>query len=111
MPRETLPNRRRSETIKFQAGVPGYPLSNFIATVGFYPDGRVGEIFLHSSKSGSDRCIAMQEAAVTASQALQWGCPLESLRSAMPRAADGTPEGPLGTLFDLIAEQQKADAA
>ena len=59
--REVLPNRRRSETFEFEAGVPGQPSQHYVATLGFYPDGRVGEIFIHAAKSGSDRDIAMQE--------------------------------------------------
>ncbi len=43
--RETLPQRRRAETFEFEAGVPGYGTARFVATVGFYNDGRVGEIF------------------------------------------------------------------
>jgi hypothetical protein len=111
MPREILPNRRRSDTFKFEAGVPGYPKGRYIATVGYYPDGRVGELFIHSNKSGSDRDLAMHAAAVGVSFALQYGASIEDIRSAMPRTSEGLPEEPIGTLLDLIAEQQKQDAA
>ncbi len=101
--REVLPNRRRSETFEFEAGVPGQPSQHYVATLGFYPDGRVGEIFIHPAKSGSDRDIAMQESAIAASFALQHGCSVDMIRSAMPRTSDGAPEGPLGTLLDRLA--------
>ena len=104
--RNRLQNRRRSETFEFEAGVPGYPLQHYVATLGFYPDGRLGEIFLHPSKTGSDKDLSMQEAAIAASFALQHGCSLETMRAAFPRTATGEPEGPLGTLLDLLASQK-----
>ena len=109
--RETLPQRRRSETFEFDAGVPGYPSAHFVATIGFYNDGRVGEIFVHPAKSGSDRDIAVQESAIAVSFALQYGADVESVRSAMPRTTSGRAEGPVGTLLDLLANAQKAEAA
>lgn len=104
--RELLPNRRRSETFEFEAGVPGYTQQHYVATLGFYPDNRLGEIFIHSVKSGCDRDIAMQESAIAASFALQHGCTVEMIRSAMPRTTDEKPEGPLGTLLDLVRQAE-----
>lgn len=109
--REVLPNRRISETFKFQAGVPGYSKGSYIATIGYYPDFRPGEVFIHSSKSGSDRDLILQEAAISLSFALQHGCTMESIRTAMPRATDGQPESVIGTLLDLLIAQKKKVAA
>lgn len=112
--RDTLPNRRASETFEFEAGVPGEPLQHYIATVGFFPDWRVGEIFLHATKTGSDRDIAVSEAAIAISFALQFGAPIDALRGAMPRTSGGQPEGPIGTLLDLLAKvipRRKVEAA
>lgn len=92
-----LPNRRYTETIQFQMG----PIS-CQAGLGFYPDGRLYEIFLDASKSGTDLRLQMHEAAILASKALQYGCPAEELRTAMPRTADGKPEGAIGKLLDKI---------
>ena len=112
--RKLLPNRRHSETFEFNAGVPGQPLQHYIATVGFYaPRGKVGEIFIHPSKSGSDRDIAMQEAAIFASFALQFGADIEEMRKALPRTAEGLPEGPAGMLLDILVielERRKQEA-
>ena len=102
--REVLPNRRRSETFEFEAGVPGYPSQHYVATLGFYPDGRLAEIFLHPCKTGSDKDIAVQESAIAVSFALQHGCAVEMIRAAMPRTTDGRPEGPIGTLLDKLAD-------
>jgi hypothetical protein len=110
MTRKLLPARRHSETFEFEAGVPGYSRAHFIATVGYYaPGGGVGEIFIHPQKTGSDRDIVMQEAAIAASFALQYGAQIEDLRKAMPRTTDGQPEGPIGTLLDLLAVAQEKE--
>jgi len=111
MSRETLPNRRVSDTFEFQAGVPGHPLQRYIATIGYYPDGRIGEIFCHPTKTGSDRDISVQEACIAVSFALQHGCTVEAVRSGMPRTMDGEPEGVVGKILDLLAEERKDCAA
>jgi len=64
--RERLPNRRHAETFSVEAmGL------KFRATVGRYPDGRIGEIFLTNHKAGSAAGIMASDAAVMASIALQ----------------------------------------
>jgi hypothetical protein len=53
MTRRRLPDRRCAETFSFQVGG-----LTFTCTVGRFPDGRVGEVFLNNHKggSGSDIC-------------------------------------------------------
>lgn len=109
--REKLPDRRRSETLEFKAGTEPGRERDYVATLGFYPDGRLGEIFLRSGRSGTDISVLMIEIAVATSCALQHGCPAETIRKACPRSAEGRPESVLGTLLDILAEQQKAEAA
>jgi len=96
--REVLPKRRESETISFEHA--GF---DYIATLGFHPDGRIGEVFLDSGKAGTSLSIATRDAAIAASLALQHGCPVETLRGAFLRNPDGSGAGVLATLFDLIA--------
>lgn len=95
--RELLPNRRQGESLDFRHGKFVYS-----ATLGRYPDGRIGEIFLRSGLVGTDTAVACQETAIAVSFALQNGCTIEQMREAMPRQTDGTPEGAMGTLFDLL---------
>ncbi|MGC2410953.1 MAG: hypothetical protein WA441_13420 [Methyloceanibacter sp.] len=95
--RERLPQRRRCETLSFALGGLLYQ-----ATVGYYPDGRVGEIFLNGAKLNSDTDTSARDSAIMASFALQHGAELECLRSACTRAADGSADGPLGKLLDLL---------
>lgn len=101
--RQHLPNRRAADNISF-VGPSG---NSMIANVGYYPDGRLGEVFLVSSgKSGSDLNIAMLEISVAVSIALQCGASIDEIRSAMPRREDGHAEGPVGRLLDLLARKE-----
>ena len=88
--REELPKRRQSETIKFEH-------SNFKwhATFGFYDDGRLGEVFLSTAKAGEMGRHLANDAAISASLALQYGCPLEKLMEALCRDSAGEPQTPL----------------
>src|SRR5262249_34743639 len=53
--RERLPTRRRSETFGVEVRTSTSVL-HYTATVGYFPDGRIGELFLsnHKSNSGAD---------------------------------------------------------
>lgn len=96
--REPLPQRRRSETLTFRVGGLIYT-----GTVGYYGDGRPGEIFLNGGKIASETDVAARDSAIAVSMALQHGASLEAMRSAFTRRADGSPEGPMGALLDLLA--------
>jgi hypothetical protein len=100
--RERLPQRRGGETFEFKAGPPGKEIT-YTATLGYFPDGRLGELFLRAGKSGTDLAIATLEIAIAVSFALQHGCSVETMRAAFPRTADGRPEGVMGTLLDILA--------
>src|SRR3974377_511176 len=72
--REKLPVERLSVTHKFSVGGhEGY------ITVGMYPDGRPGEIFIKMSKEGSTLSGVMDGLALTLSIGLQYGVPLKVL--------------------------------
>jgi ribonucleoside-diphosphate reductase alpha chain len=72
--REKLPVERLSVTHKFSVGGhEGY------ITVGMYPDGRPGEIFIKMSKEGSTLSGVMDGLAMTLSIGLQYGVPLKVL--------------------------------
>ncbi|MCF1502927.1 hypothetical protein L0F51_03995 [Afifella sp. H1R] len=102
MSRERLPARRASEQISFSVERQGVAPQRYEATIGFYPDGRIGEVFLAGGKSGSDRAIALHDGAMALSFALQHGARPEDMRRAFSRDASGTPEGPLGALADIL---------
>jgi ribonucleoside-diphosphate reductase alpha chain len=72
--RRRLPSERQAVTHKFEiAGHEGY------ITVGLYPDGQPGEIFLKMAKEGSTVSGLMDSFATTVSVALQYGVPLKDL--------------------------------
>jgi ribonucleoside-diphosphate reductase alpha chain len=72
--RERLPATRSSLTHRFSiSGTTGY------ITVGLYPDGRPGEVFLTVAKEGSTLGGLMDTIGVLSSLALQHGVPVEAL--------------------------------
>ena len=95
--RERLPNRRAASTFDIEASGLRYTV-----TLGFYSDGRIGEIFLENHKQGSQAGIMASDSAVMASIALQHGVPLDVIRKALMRDPRGYPSGPLGVALDKI---------
>jgi ribonucleoside-diphosphate reductase alpha chain len=72
--RERLPDTRKSLTHKFSiGGHEGYVI------VGFYEDGRPGELFINMAKEGSTIGGLMDTIGVLTSLALQYGVPLDAL--------------------------------
>ncbi|QDT01316.1 vitamin B12-dependent ribonucleotide reductase [Adhaeretor mobilis] len=70
--RERLPDTRDSKTHKFSvAGHEGY------ITVGMFPDGRPGELFITMAKEGSTIGGIMDAFGTAVSMSLQYGVPLE----------------------------------
>jgi len=96
--RQRLPNRRQRETVAVD-----YRGRQFVAGISRFPDGRLAEIFISTAKSGEDMQAIARDAAVTASLALQFGCPLDTLRAALTRDGQSEASGPLGALLDQIA--------
>ena len=56
MTRVRLPDRRAAETVELEHGG-----QRFTVTVGFYPDGRPGEVFTHGARSGSTQLSLAKE--------------------------------------------------
>src|SRR5262249_33389480 len=98
MSRERLRNRRLSESFTLELNGLRY-----VCTFSRFDDGRVAEIFLQNHKPGSQNDANARDAAVAASLALQYNCPLETLRRALLRDAQGNASTPLGRALDLIA--------
>ncbi len=102
--RRRLPDERRAITHKYQvAGHEGY------ITVGLYPDGQPGEIFLKMAKEGSTVSGLMDTLATMTSLALQYGVPLRDLVSKFthvrfePSGFTGNPEVPIAkSIVDYI---------
>ena len=98
--RQRLPNRREHELLDFEhAGI------RYTAGIGRFEDGALGEIFLNAAKHGTAVDANARDAAVAASLLLQYGCPVDTLRSALTRNADGSASGPLAHALDLLSAQ------
>ena len=97
--RNRLPDRRPAESFELEVGG-----LRFTYTAGRFPDGSVGEIFLQSHKPGSQSDANARDAAVAASLALQYGCPLPVLQRALLRDAQGRPSTPLGVAIDRLLD-------
>jgi hypothetical protein len=102
--REILPWRRRAETISFKhQGAPGVNPSSYSATLGFYDDGRLGEIFMRAEKAGSELDVQARDISIGCSILLQHGCALDVISRVLTRNSDGSASGPLGALLDFLA--------
>ncbi|MGC8634096.1 MAG: LAGLIDADG family homing endonuclease [Candidatus Limnocylindrales bacterium] len=102
--RRRLPPERQSITHKFEiAGHEGY------ITVGCYPDGQPGELFIRMAKEGSTIAGLMDSMAIAVSVALQYGVPLRDLVNKFahvrfePSGFTGNPEIPIAkSIVDYI---------
>ena len=101
MNRSPLPPRRPSETLRFEHG--GF---RYFGSVSFTPEGKIGEIFLQTGKTGTELEAMARDLAVVASIAIQHGAEPDVLRKALTRLDDGRPAGPLGAFLDLLAESE-----
>jgi len=96
--RERLPSRRPAITTAFERDG-----ARFEMTIGHYPDGRVGEVFLNTNRANSLLDFLMSDAAILLSIALQYGASLDELRHALKRDARGIAASPIGTALDRMA--------
>lgn len=113
--RDRLPDRREGETYRLEhvwlAGSAREHLEKFLLTVGHYPDGRIGEVFIDYENNQLERNIALgKDIATLMSIALQYGAPVEVLRDAMGRsevnrmgATIEMPYSIIGTVLDHLA--------
>jgi hypothetical protein len=97
MTRERLPNRRAAETIQIEHGG-----QRFTVTVGFYPDGRAGEVFTHGMRIGSSLDALLADACVLLSLMMQHGIEARELASSMGRLGSAEPASIIGAVLDLI---------
>jgi ribonucleoside-diphosphate reductase alpha chain len=98
--RTDLPQRRSHLVLDFIHNDVKYTLG-----VGHYKNEPM-EIFLSSSKAGSDLDVNARDAAIAASIALQFGASPKVLLRSMTRNADGSMSGPLGVALNKIVKEQ-----
>jgi hypothetical protein len=96
--REYLPDRRANETTEFDRdGV------HIKITVGFKPDGQIGEIFLNAGHANSMMDAILSDVAIIASIALQHGVSIRRLAHAIKRDNFGLASSPIGAALDRVS--------
>lgn len=97
MTREPLPDRRCSES--WDMNCDG---SHYSVQVSYYEDGRLGEVFVHSRKVGSQAEINARDAAILLSMVLQHGAEPDKIMDALTHDASGRPEGVIGQVLERV---------
>jgi hypothetical protein len=98
MTRVRLPNRRAAETIEIEhAGM------RFTVTIGFYPDGKPGEVFMHGTKTGSTLDALLNDACVLVSLLMQHGIEPKEFATSMGRLGSAEAASVIGVVVDLAA--------
>jgi hypothetical protein len=97
MPRLRLPHRHLCESFTFE--LDGL---RFTASVGRFPNGRVGELFLTNHKSNSAADTNARDAAIILSFALQHGADIDEIRKALCRNSAGRALGPVARALDIL---------
>ena len=101
MTRDRLPNRRLSETLAFERDGSQYRM-----TVGYFPTGEVGELFLNADRGESLLDVLVADAAIAISLALQHGCELQTIAHALKRDKLGLASSPIGAAIDRISKPE-----
>jgi hypothetical protein len=97
MNREGLPNRRAAETFDVEADG-----QHYTATVSWFADGRIGELFLSNRKSKSQADTNARDSGIAVSFAVQHGAYPHAIRLALARDSHGRASGSLGAALDLL---------
>jgi hypothetical protein len=99
--RQRLPNRRASEFINFES-----MNMRFTVSVSRDSSGKILELFCDNHNQGSAIGTLVRDSAIILSFALQHSADIEAIRRALCRDARGRALGPIGTVLDLLAEEQ-----
>ena len=109
MTRARLPNRRAAETVMLE-----HDCARYLVTIGFYENGRPGEVFTHGARSGSNIDALLADACVVVSCLIQHGVETSDLAGSMGRLGNAKPASIIGAVVDLIAstnEVQRQNSA
>jgi hypothetical protein len=106
MSRQRLPDRRAAETVQLEHGG-----TRFMVTIGFYPDGRPGEVFVYGVRTGSSLDALLADACVVISCLMQHGVEPRELAHSMGRLGNAKPASIIGAVIDLAAAMSQASKA
>ena len=97
--RNRLPDRRECSTFDVWHGG-----QRFHVSVGHFRDGSIAELFITGPKSGSDLEAVVHDAAIILSIAAQHNVPLDPIRHAITRNADGSPSSIVGAVLERLVK-------
>jgi hypothetical protein len=101
-----LPNRRRCETFALPFGGLTSPHT---VSVGYYDDGRLGEVFINGGKSGEMVEAIARDGAVLASLALQHGVTIDTMGHAITRNSADEPQSIVGAVVESLRDYQRIE--
>jgi len=100
-----MPAKRDSMTIRVPHHI-NPATTSFLVTMGHYPDGAIGEIFINTEmRAGSDSDTNAADFAIVVSLALQHGCSLGTIVDAMKHNRDGSPTGVFAHILDAVRRE------
>lgn len=99
-----LPARRRCETFALPFGGLASP---HVVTLGYYDDGRLGEVFINGGKSGEMVEAIARDGAVMTSLALQHGVTIDTMRHAITRTSGDEPQSIVGAVVERLRDFQQ----
>ena len=82
-----------------------------MVTIGFYPDGRPGEVFTHGTRTGSSLDALLADACVVVSCLIQHGVEPRDLAASMGRLGNAEPASIIGAVVDLVAAASACPAS
>jgi hypothetical protein len=100
--RRLLPARRSSVVINFTHTFGTLGQQPLMATVSLFEDGAPAEVFVDPPKVSNDMANLSRDVGLLISIALQYGVPVEVMRSSVGRSEDGRPHSVAGSILDVI---------
>jgi hypothetical protein len=98
--RKRLPNRRGAIAVGVE-----HDGHQFRMSVGHYPDGSMGEVFLDAAKQNSALDAFAADSAILISLLLQYGASPADIGHALRRTTSGAPASLIGTVVDRLAAE------
>ena len=98
--RNRLPNRRESTILDVF-----YLNERYHVSYSRFPEGHIGEVFIHGPKVGSDMDAVTFTSGVVLSIALQRGATLDELSLSAARLPDGSAADFIGHILDVLKKE------
>ncbi len=104
--RQPLSSRRKNQSIELAFEGVRYQI-----TIGFYQNGRIGEVWLNGPRPDSALYHITQDACVLISHLLQRFASPHALFDSLPRAPDGSPASVIGAIIELLMSLPEVEAS